>query len=133
MLVLETFQISNHMNIKTRIFIAATCLLALAVPTPLFAAKGARKAGKAKQANPAGKAGRPGVLLKKYDTDKSGAIDGTEAEALRKAFDADKTGPLKHLDANNDGTLDDKEVAAIKARHAKGDAAKGGKRRKKNL
>ena len=47
------------------------------------------------------------MLLKKYDTGKNGAIDGAEVESLRKAFDADKTGPLKRFDANNDGKLDD--------------------------
>ena len=126
------------MNIKTRIFTLATCLIALAAPAPVFAAKGAKKANKEKPADKAERAARPGVLLKKYDTDKNGAIDGTEIEALRKAFDADKTGPLKKLDANNDGTLDDKEVAAIKAPHAKGKgkgkgaAGKVGKRKKKN-
>ena len=70
------------------------------------------------------------MLLKKYDTGKNGAIDGAEVESLRKAFDADKTGPLKRFDANNDGKLDDTEVAAIRARHAKRAAAKGGKRQK---
>ena len=129
MLVSANSQYSNYMNIQTRIIIAATCLLALAVPTPLFAAKGARKGSKADQAD---KAGRPGMLLRKYDLDKNGAIDGSEVEALRKAFDADKTGPLKRIDANNDGTLDDTEIAAIKAHRGKGTAAKGGKRRKKN-
>ena len=128
------------MNIKTRILIIATCLFTLSAPAPLFAAKGARKGSKANagdKADKADKAARPGVLLKKYDTDKNGSIDGTEGEALRKAFDAEKTGPLKKLDGNNDGTLDDKEIAAIKARHGKGkgkgEAAKGGKRKKKNV
>lgn len=124
------------MNIKTRILTLAACTLALAIPPPLFAAKGARKGNRPNQADKADRAARPGVLLKKYDTDKNGAIDGTEVEALRKAFDADQTGPLKKLDANNDGTLDDKEITAIKARHGKGEgkraAAKGEKRRKKN-
>ena len=120
------------MNLKTRIFALTACTLAFAIPTPLFAAKGAKKGNKANQAEKADKAARPGVLLKKYDTDKSGAIDGTEIEALREAFDADKTGPLKKLDRNNDGTLEDAEVAAIKARHGKGKgaAAKGGKKKK---
>ena len=125
------------MNIKSRILIATTCLLALAVPTPLFAAKGARKNKQAKQAaqaSQADKAGRPGIVLKKYDTDKNGAIDGIEVETLRKDFDSDKTGPLKHFDANNDGTLDDKEIAEIKARHGKGAGAGGAKRKnKKNV
>ena len=119
------------MNINTRIFTLAACALALAIPTSAFAGKGGRKGRKL---DPAEKAARPGVLLRKYDADNNGAIDGTEIEALRKAFDADKTGPLKKLDANNDGTLDDTEVAAIKARHGKGKgvARKGGKRRKKD-
>ena len=54
--------------------------------------------------------------------------------ALRGAFDADKTGPLKKLDANNDGTLEDSEVAAIKAHQGKGKGAarKEGKKKRKN-
>ena len=117
------------MNIKTRLLLSTACLLALAMPTPLLAAKGARKGNKPNQAD---KAGRPGMVLRKYDTDKNGSIDGTEVEALRKAFEADKTGPLKRLDANNDGTLDETEIAAIKAHHGKGVAGKGERRRKKN-
>ena len=114
------------MNIKTRLLLTTACLLTLAAPTPLFAAKGAGKGSKPNQAD---KAGRPGMVLKKYDSDKNGAIDGTEVEALRKTFDADKTGPLKRLDANNDGTLDDTEIVAIKAHHGKGAAAKKEKRK----
>ena len=124
------------MNLKIHILTFTTCLIALAAPTPAFAAKGAKKANQASAGDKADKAARPGVLLKKYDTDKNGSIDGTEGEALRKAFDADKTGPLKKLDGNNDGTLDDKEIAEIKAHHVKGKgkgaAAKGEKRKKKN-
>ena len=115
------------MNVKTRILTLAVCTLALAAPAPLFAAKGAKKEGKADKA---GKAARPGLLLKKFDTDKNGAIDGTEAAALRKAFDKD---PLRKLDANKDGTLEDTEIAAVKVRHGKGKAGavKEGKRKKK--
>ena len=108
------------MKLKTPILTFTTCLILLAAPAPLFAAKGANKG---KGAEKADRAARPGVLLKKYDTDKSGAIEGSEIEALRKAFDADKTGPLKKLDANSDGTLDDSEAAAIKAHHGKGKGA----------
>ena len=120
------------MNLKTHILTVTTCLIAFAVPTPLHAGKGGKKADAAE------KAARPGMLLKKYDTDKNGKIDGSEAEALRKTFDADKTGPLKKLDANNDGTLEDSEITAIKARHGKGKgkgaAAKGERRKnKKNV
>ena len=122
------------MHTTTRLIIAAICTSAILLPAPLHAAKGANKAKKAAQTENAGKAARPGMLLKKYDTDSNGSIDGTEVEALRKAFDADKTGPLKKLDANSNGTLDDTEIAAIKKGHAKrkGDAAKAGKKRRKN-
>ena len=117
------------MKLKIQILTLTTCLLALAVPRPALAAKGAKKGNKANESEMADKAARPGMLLKTYDTDSNGAIDGTEADALRKAFDADKTGPLKKLDANANGTLDDSEVTAIKAHHGKG---KGAKRKKKN-
>ena len=106
---------------KLKAFILTICLVTLSIPTPLFAAKGARKEGKA------ARGAHPGMLIKRYDTDKNGTIDGTEAEALRKAFDND---PFRKLDANNDGKLDDTEIASIKARHGKGEA---GKRRKKNV
>lgn len=122
------------MKLKIQILSLSACLIALVAPTPAFAAKGAKKGNKAAAGDKADRAARPGVLLKKYDTDKNGAIDGTEIEALRTAFDADKTGPLKKLDANNDGKLDDSEVAAIKAHKGKGKGkgagAKVGKRKK---
>lgn len=120
------------MKIKTHLLTLTVCTLAFAMPAPAFAAKGAKKGNKPEQAD---KAARPGMLLKKYDTDSNGSIDGSEIEALRKAFDADKTGPLKKLDKNSDGTLEDSEVAAIKAHgkgKGKGQAAKQGKRKKKN-
>ncbi len=112
------------MNLKNQILTLTTCLIAFSAPTHLFAAKGANKG----KGNPADKEARPGVLLHKYDTDKNGSIDGSEMDALRKAFDADKTGPLKKLDVNNNGTLEDSEIAAIKGHHGKGGkAGKGGK------
>ncbi len=106
---------------KLKAFILTICLVTLSIPTPLFAAKGARKEGKA------ARGAHPGMLIKRYDTDKNGTIDGTEVEALRKAFDND---PFRKIDANNDGKLDDTEIASIKARHGRGEA---GKRRKKNV
>lgn len=134
MLVSENTENKTRMKIKAQILTLTTCLIAFAAPTPSFAAKGAKKGNKVE---PADKAARPGVLLRKYDTDKNGAIDGTEIDALRKAFDADKTGPLQKLDTSADGTLDDTEVAAIKARHGKGKgkgaAGKVGKRKNKNV
>lgn len=120
---------------KTRLLTAATCLLVLSAPAPLFAAKGVRKGSKGKAVDPAERAARPGMLLKTYDTDKNGAIDGTEIEALKIAFDADKTGPLQKLDTNTNDTLDDSEIAAIKAHHRKnkgtGAGRKVGKRKNK--
>ena len=135
MLVSENSITKNCMNIKTRLLTAATCVLVLSAPASLFAANGAKKKNQGKPVDKAERAARPGMLLKTYDTDKNGAIDGTEVEALKKAFDADKTGPLKKLDTNTNDTLDDSEVAAIKARHGKGKgkgaAAKVGKRKNK--
>ena len=133
MLVSENTKIKTSMNIKIRILAFTACLIALAAPTPSFAAKGAKKGNKANKGEMADKAARPGVLLRKYDTDKNGAIDGLEIDALRKAFDADKTGPLKKLDTSADGMLDDTEVAAIKPRHANGKRRKGDQRKNDNV
>ena len=64
-----------------------------------------------------------------YDKNSDAAITGDESVELRKAFEADKTGPLKPLDLNADGTLDDNEIAAIKI-HKHGDkGGKGGKKK----
>ncbi len=119
-----------HMNITSRLLITALCTSALLLPTPLLAAKGGKKGKKADQTQNAGKAARPGMLLKKYDADSNGSIDGTEVEALRKAFDADKTGPLKKLDANSNGTLDDTEISAIKKGKGKQKKAGAGGKKK---
>jgi hypothetical protein len=63
----------------------------------------------------AGKADGPKAkLFAKYDTNKNGVIDGSEKEALRKDFEADKEGALKRFDTNKNGKLDDDEIAAIK-------------------
>jgi hypothetical protein len=98
----------HHMTSKTRLLSLAACLLALALPAPLHAAKNAKKPGKRDRSE------RPGMILKEYDKDRSGTIDGSEMEALRKAYEADKTGPLKKFDKDNDGTLSDTEIAGIK-------------------
>lgn len=126
MLVNQSTTIQKHMNLKTLILTLTACLIAFAAPATVHAAKGTRKTAKADRA------ARPRILLKKYDTDHDGKIAGTEIEALRKAFDADKTGPLKKLDANNDMTLDDSEVAAIKPRHRKGSPEARKARKKTN-
>lgn len=50
----------------------------------------------------------------KYDANKNGVIDGTEKDAVRKDYAADKEGDLKRFDTNQDGQLSDEELAAIK-------------------
>ncbi len=55
-------------------------------------------------------------IFKRFDTNGNGVIDpGAESDALRAAFA--KNPKLKYLDTNNDGKLDDSEIAAIKAKH----------------
>ena len=110
----------------TLILSFAAALLVLASPAA-FAGKGKGAA----KGDPAKKAARQAHhAAAQYDKNSDGAITGDESAELRKAFAADKTGPLKPLDLNADGTLDDNEIAAIKlAKHA-GKAGKGGKKKK---
>jgi hypothetical protein len=89
---------------KSLLLLLAGALLTLASPTVAQAAKDPDKKA-AKQAIKA--------VLAQYDTNKNGVIDGDEVEAVRKAYEADKDGPLKRFDINNDGKLDDTEIAAI--------------------
>ena len=49
----------------------------------------------------------------KFDVNENGVLDPEEREALLKAF-AEGDTALKALDVNNDGRLDDNELAAIK-------------------
>jgi len=98
---------SSHLqkitHMKTTHLLLATAF-AFALPASLHAAKDPAK----KEAKKAAR-----QLIGQYDTNKNGAIDGDEIDALKKAFDNDKTGPLKQFDTNGDGKLDDNEVAAI--------------------
>ena len=87
-----------------RIITLALCLGAFALPTASFAAK-------EKKGN------KPGKVVREYDANANGTIDGAEIEAVRKAFDADKTGALKQFDTDSDGKLSDTEIAAMKAGH----------------
>lgn len=90
-----------------RILTLALTLAAVAIPTSSFAAKGEKKGkGSAK-------------AVRQYDANSNGMIDGAEADALKKAFDADKTGPLKDLDKDADGKLSDSEVSAVKIKQKK--------------
>ena len=86
----------------TQILLAAA--LAIAIPTSVFA-------GKDPAAKEAKKAAHQAIA--QYDKNGNGTIDADEADALKKAFEADKTGPLKQFDTNGDGKLDDTEIAAI--------------------
>ncbi len=89
--------------------------LAIALPATLHA-------GKDPATKEAKKAARQ--LVAQYDKDGNGTIDpGAEADALKKAFEDDKTGPLKQFDTNGDGKLDDSEIAAIHGGKKKGDKA----------
>jgi hypothetical protein len=93
----------------------ATCLLSLVLPATVQAGAGKRKHDD--------QAPNPRKILKKYGT--NGVIHpGAESDALRKAFKTDQR--LKHLDTNNDGKLEDREIAAIKPKHM------GGKKKKNN-
>ena len=105
----------------TRILPLTTALLAMALPSPLLAAKGDKK-----PKDPVKEAINAALNL--YDKDSDHAITGDEIKAVRDAFAADKTGPLKALDTNTDGTLDDAEIAAIQK---KGKGGKGGGKGKK--
>jgi HSP90 family molecular chaperone len=112
----------------TRILSFATALLVLASPAA-FAGKVAGKGDPAKKAarqaaRKASKAAAP------FDKNSDGSITGDESAELRKAFEADKTGPLKTFDLNADGTLDDNEIAAIKIGKHAGKAANAGKKKK---
>lgn len=87
-----------------KLSILAIALIALVAAPSAFAKKGdAKKA--------------PGTVASdvyaNYDTNKNGALDADEKAALIKAFDADKSGPLKVYDTNSDGKLSDAEIAAI--------------------
>ena len=59
-------------------------------------------------------AARPRMNVRKvmtqFDKDKNGKIDGTEAEALRKAFEGDLKSQLSKYDRDGNGKLDDAEI-----------------------
>lgn len=93
---------------KLSTLLAALGLLALVAPTAAFAQKA--QGPKAK-------------IMAKYDTDKNGKIDGDEVAAVRKAFEADKTGELARFDTDKDGKLSDEEIAKM----APGSGTKGAK------
>jgi hypothetical protein len=50
----------------------------------------------------------------KFDANQNGVFEDSEKEEIRKAFEAGETA-LKALDTNNDGKLDEAELAVVKA------------------
>ena len=111
----------------TRISSFAIIALALAAP---MACAGKGNAAAAGKGDPAKKTKRLAhKAAKPFDKNSDGAITGDESAELRKAFDADKTEPLKAFDKNTDGMLDDNEIAAIHFRKP-GEGGKGGKKKK---
>ena len=94
--------------------ILLTCLLGLALPATALAGKGARRdKGAAAEKNQ--KAVTAQQVLKRFDKNGDGKIEGAEAEALRKVFNGKRHDALRAFDKNSDGKLDDAEIAAIKA------------------
>ena len=74
----------------------------LALTTPLAFAKGKKD-----------EASTATYGCAKFDANQNGVLDPEEIEALRKAFSEGDVA-LKPLDLNNDGKLDDAEIALIK-------------------
>lgn len=101
--------------------ILLACLLGLILPATALAGKADKtdKGRKNQKSVPAQQ------VLKRFDKNADGKIDGSEAAALRKAFEGKNRAALKGLDTNKNGKLDDDEIAAI---HAE----KKGKRTKEN-
>lgn len=56
----------------------------------------------------------PLKVLRGFDTNKNGRIDGPEIEKLREAFAGAMNQDLARYDLNGNGKLDDREVAAIR-------------------
>jgi len=110
---IHPIQIHSHLRMKLS-HLTLAAVLALALPLSVHAAKDPAK----KEAKRALK-----DLMSQYDKNSNGSIDADEADALKKAFEADKTGPLKKFDINADGKLDDTEIAAIHGGKKKGEKA----------
>ena len=89
---------------KLILLVLGVCLCAPLAPSAL--AKGKKNAGPTTV---------PSDTYAKYDKNYNGTLDADEKEAIRKDYAADKTGPLKAFDKDNDGKLSDEELAAIPA------------------
>lgn len=69
----------------------------------------------AADAEKAGKDGKPklGQVVKQYDADKNHKLEGDEVKAVRDALAADAASPLKALDKDKSGQIEDAEIAAF--------------------
>lgn len=86
---------------KIPTLLAALSVLALLIPTSVFAAK--KDTPKESKAQ----------LIDKYDANKNGKLDGDEIAQIKSDFLANPNGELKRLDANHDGKLSDDELASL--------------------
>ena len=112
---------------KVLMFACVAGLLGLFTAPDAFAGKGGKKGGDAAPATV-----RSDVYAK-YDINLDGLLSAEEKAALRKDFEADKTGSLKVWDIDSDGKLSDTEIAAIpstKPADKPVKAGKGGKGKK---
>ena len=102
------------------IFAAAT----LCLGTPAFAKKKGKKDADSGTNNSA-------TIIKQFDKNGNGQIEGDEVAALKAAFTAAAPGTvLKKLDRNTNGVLDDDEVTALNARDAAAEPKKKKKKKK---
>ena len=101
-------------------------MLGLIFPARAFAAQKAKEDDAEKKT----KTVTAQQVLKRFDKNADGKIEGAEAEALRKAFNGKRREALKAFDKNSDGKLDDAEIAAIKAGKPGKKAEKQSKKKK---
>jgi hypothetical protein len=99
---------------KKAIFLCCVTITMIAFTLPAHAAK-ANKADKSEKRGAA-------RMLGRFDANHDGSLDTTEAQRVRKAFEA-----LKNLDTDKNGELSDTEIAAAKVAKR---GAKGAKRNK---
>ena len=121
---LEAFEADmDSMTTKTMFLGLSMGVLALALPQSAFAAPA--NAGRAAKRAERREARQ---TLGRYDTNHNGQIDEDEREGLRKAFDS-----FKSLDKNNDGKLEDSEIAEVKTPSGRkaSKAGRHGRRRQK--
>ena len=108
----------------SRILLVVTLSAIFALPSFAYAGRGKTSKGSRKGQ-------RPVQVVRSYDKNSDGQIEGDEVEALKKGFADDPKGPLAVLDKNNNATLEDDEISAVNARLSKraDRAAKKGKKK----